>query len=178
MQWKKNLRDGLFYRHKNGSNMGPVIGKWFVVFSLPDYCMANWKKHLSVSSFSFSENGTGLAPVSPALCKTDQYHQWQPSAQLLHSLLITTVEPCCQGLGGVLLDTSSQLLHLRRPLGAWQCVGSPAAQWFWRPSTTTTTVALTDGRSALGRANGLFSWRRPTMTGGRWDKSSSLVFSC
>lgn len=76
-------------------------------------------------------------------------------------------EPCCRGLGGVRWG-SSMPRHLSWPPGTWQCVGSPAARWSWRPSMTTTTAALTGGRSASGRANGSSSWKRPTLTGGRW----------
>ena len=84
-------------------------------------------------------------------------------------------EPCCQGLGGVLLGTSRLLQCLWWPPGEWQCVGSPAARWSSRPSMTTATAGLMDGKSASGRANGSFSWKRPTLTGGRWENSSSIV---
>lgn len=82
-------------------------------------------------------------------------------------------EQCCLGLGDVLWGISSLLQHLWSP-GGWQSAGSPVAQWSSRPSMTITIEGLMDGRSALGRANGLFSWKRPTMTGGRWEKSSSF----
>jgi len=78
-------------------------------------------------------------------------------------------EPCCLGLGGVRWGTSSLLQHLWCPPEAWQCAGSPAALWSSRPSMTTSTAALMGGRSASVRANGLFSWKRPTVTGGRWE---------
>ncbi len=84
-------------------------------------------------------------------------------------------KPCCLGPGGVLWGTSNLLQHLWWPPRGWRCVGSPAARWSSRLSMTTTTVVQMDGRSALGKANGLFSWKRPTLTGGRWGNSSSFV---
>lgn len=85
------------------------------------------------------------------------------------------LKSCSQGPGGALWGTSSQLHLPQSPPEGLQCVGSPAAQWSWRPSMTTTTGGMTDGRSPSERASGLFSWKRPMLTGGRWDHSLSFV---
>lgn len=92
-----------------------------------------------------------------------------------HLAELDSLKSCSQGPGGALWDTSSRLqLPQSRPVGL-KFGASTAVQWFWRPSMTTATGGMMDGRSASGRENGLFSWKRLMLTGGRWDKGSSFL---
>lgn len=83
------------------------------------------------------------------------------------------LKSCSQGPGDALWGTSSRLDLPQSPPEGLQFAGSPAARWSWRPSMITTTGGTMGGRSASGRASGLFSWKRPMLTGGRWDKNVS-----
>lgn len=85
------------------------------------------------------------------------------------------LKSCSQGPGGALWGSSSRLQLPQSPPEGLQCAGSPAARWSWRPSMTTATEGMTGGRSASERASGLFSWKRPMLTGGRWEQSLCFV---
>lgn len=121
-----------------------------------------------------SEHGKVLAPVLPTLHCPNSNHR---PAYFQQSLLNRTVgKPCSLVLGGALSVISSLLQDLQWTPGGWRCVESPVVQWSSRPSMTTATAEQTDGRFAYGKVNALFSWRRRTLIGGRWEKK--VYFLC